>query len=223
MTTNTAGGAPTPRIAALAKSALTWLGWSLVGLMAAGFIGKYVVHYLVRFDAREFAVYWPRRYGLVLHITFGSGALLLGLAQFWTGLRRQWPRAHRWTGRAYLACVGLGMVGGYYLAATTTFGPSYGLGLAGLATAWGATTGVAWYAIRERAIEIHRTWMVRSYVVTFAFVTYRLFDNYLPTKNLTPDIEREVTMSWLCWALPLLATIVIQGLVDIRSRSRLPA
>jgi hypothetical protein len=204
----------------LTRSAALWLWWAFVGLLAAGFIGKYVVHYLIRFDAKELADYWPRRFGFVLHIVFGSFALVLGLAQFWTGLRRQWPAVHRWTGRAYLACVALGMTGGYYLAATTTLGPSYGLALAGLATAWGATTGVAWYAIRRRAIDLHRTWMIRAYVVTFAFVVYRVFDEYLPTKNLKPDGEREVTMGWICWALPLLVTIVVQGILDVRRRNR---
>src|SRR5262249_50642077 len=160
-------------------------------------------------DAQELTVFWPRRWGFLLHIVCGSGALLLGLAQLWTGLRRRWPAVHRWTGRAYLVCVGLGMIGGYYLAVTTTLGPAFGLGISGLATAWGATTGVAWYAIRKRAVDIHRSWMIRSYVVTFAFVVFRLFDEYLPTKDLRPVGEREVTMAWLCWALPLLVTIVI--------------
>jgi hypothetical protein len=219
MTATTGRGASASRPAALARSAAAWLGWGLVGLLAIGFIGKYVAHYLVRFDAKELAEYWPRRWGFLPHIVCGSGALLLGLAQFWTGLRRRWPAVHRWTGRAYLGCVGLGMIGGYYLAATTTFGASFGLGLVGLATAWGATTGVAWYAIRKRAVELHRTWMIRSYVVTFAFIVFRLFGQYLPTKNLRPVGEREVTMAWLCWAFPLLVTIVIQGVLEIRRRA----
>jgi uncharacterized membrane protein len=220
MTATARRDASASRSTAVAKSAAAWLGWGLVGLLAIGFIDKYVAHYLVRFDAGELADYWPRRWGFLLHILCGSGALLLGLAQFWTGLRRRWPVVHRWTGRAYLGCVGLGMIAGYYLAATTTFGPSFGLGLAGLATAWGATTGVAWYAIRKRAVELHRSWMIRSYVVTFAFVVFRLCDEYLPTKNLRPIGEREVTSAWLCWALPLLVTIVIQGLLEIRRRAR---
>jgi Predicted membrane protein (DUF2306) len=42
-----------------------------------------------------------------------------------------------------------------------------------LCVAWVVTTGMALYAIRERRIEQHREWMLRSYTVTFAFVTYR--------------------------------------------------
>ena len=39
------------------------------------------------------------------------------------------------------------------------------------------TTGMALYSIRTQRVEQHREWMLRSYVVTFAFVTYRLGEN----------------------------------------------
>jgi Predicted membrane protein (DUF2306) len=61
----------------------------------------------------------------------------------------------------------------------------------------------------ERQIQIHREWMVRSYVVTFAFVTFRVFNDYPPMMNWLPDADRSNVLIWACWALPLLVTEVI--------------
>jgi len=112
--------------------------------------------------------------------------------------------------------VGFGVVAAVRLALTTPLGWAYGLGLGSLAIAWIATTSMAYYAIRHRAVEVHRRWMLRSYVVTFGFVTFRLFDEWLPTAHWKPDNDRLITEGWACWALPLLATIVIQGVQDVQ-------
>jgi hypothetical protein len=58
---------------------------------------------------------------------------------------------------------------------------------------------------------------VRAYVVTFAFVTFRLLNDYGPTSHLRPDNDRTITIGWACWVLPLLATEVILQLRRLRS------
>jgi len=63
-----------------------------------------------------------------------------------------------------------------------------GFALAAMATAWVTTTGVAYYAILKRRIQIHKEWMARAYVVTFSFVTFRLFNDYGPTSRLLRQI-----------------------------------
>ncbi len=65
-------------------------------------------------------------------------------------------------------------------------GWAYGSGLAMLALAWASCGAVAYAAIRRGAVALHRRWMVRSYVVTFAFVIYRLVADVLPTAQLKP-------------------------------------
>jgi len=54
--------------------------------LAAGFIAKYVFHYYLNYNAVAFDNFWPRRGTLLVHITAGSVALLVGPWQFWTGL-----------------------------------------------------------------------------------------------------------------------------------------
>jgi len=188
-------------------------------ILAAAFFIYYVPHYLLQFNQASYDVYWPRRFGLLPHLFGGTLALLTGPLQLWTGLRRQYPRFHRWTGRVFLLGVSIGVCGAIYLAFTTTFGWAYGAGLLGLATAWVATTGMAYYAIRSRDIHAHRRWMIRAYTVTFAFVTARVFDDWLPLPQSGSNI-RLVNDIWVSWAVPLLVVVVVQGMLEISSRSK---
>ena len=59
-------------------------------------------------------------------------------------------------------------------------------------------------AIKRRVIEQHREWMIRSYVVTLAFVFFRLFDEIGRGLGIGDGNERAKAAAWLCWAVPLL-------------------
>jgi len=91
----------------------------------------------------------------------------------------------------------------------TSFGWAFGFALIAIAVAWITTAGMAYYAILLRRIQTHKEWMVRAYVVTFSFVTFRLFNDFGPTSRLQPDSDRAITIAWACCALPLLAAEVI--------------
>ena len=209
-----------------AKPALSAAGllvaaaWTVICLLAAGFIGKYVFHYYMNYGPKDFDVFWPRRGGLLVHITAGTVALALGPLQFWTGLKARLPRLHRWTGRLYLLGVALGSAAGVYMAATTTSSWPYALGLMMLDLAWISTSAVAYAAILNGAVALHRRWMVRSYVVTFAFVIFRLVSDWLPTSQIKPPEDLAIVDAWGCWSIPLMITIVIQAVGDIRRHGR---
>ena len=36
-------------------------------------------------------------------------------------------------------------------------------------------------------MALHKEWMIRAYVVTFAFVTFRILSDYGPTSRLQPE------------------------------------
>src|SRR5437764_14734239 len=74
------------------------IAWAALVTIAIAFILKYVFHYYLHYDAATFDVYWPRRAGLLLHITGGMVALLTGPWQFFTGLTGQRMNVHRCTG-----------------------------------------------------------------------------------------------------------------------------
>jgi len=197
-------------------NAFTILAWTALVIIAVGFILKYVFHYYLHYNAAAFDVYWPRRAGLLLHITGGMVALLTAPWQFFTGLTGKRMNVHRYTGRIFLGGVTAGVIGATYLALTTTFGWAFGFGILGLAAAWASTTAMAYYAIRKGQVEIHKEWMVRGYIVTFAFVTFRVFNDYGPTSHLKPANDLGITLAWACWVVPLCITELILQLKRIR-------
>ena len=208
-------GAPTGRNKT--RQAANVLAWTAIVSIAVAFVVKYVLFYYWHYDVASFDVYWARRGWLFLHINGGALALLTGPWQFWTGLRRKNMAVHRWTGRLFLAGVAMGVIGAVGLAVTTTYGWGFEVGLMGLASAWLVTTGMAYYSIRKGLVALHKEWMIRAYVVTFAFVTFRILSDYGPTSRLLPENDRSLTISWACWVVPLAATEIIFQILRIRA------
>lgn len=147
--------------------------------------------------------YWPRRFALIPHILGGVVAITVGLVQVWLGITGRTRRLHILLGRVYLGAVGVGSLAGFYLALTTLGSLAFGAGLFFLCVAWVLTTAMAYVAVRNRAIEQHREWMLRSYVVTFAFVVFRLLTGWLISRGVVPPMAAG-TMAWASWAVPLL-------------------
>lgn len=158
-----------------------------------------------RLDPDNFRTYWPRRWWLLAHIATGIVALMTGPVQLWLGLTDRRPALHRSLGMTYLTAIVISSMTAYYLAVKTDGGVVFGSGLAGLATAWLITSGLAFVSIRRHLVEQHKEWMIRSYVVTTAFVTFRLLFAALPPASLSLP-ERLGIASWACWAVPLLIT-----------------
>ena len=111
----------------------------------------------------------------------------------------------------------MGVTGAVGLSATTTYGWGFAVGLMGLASAWLVTTGMAYYSIRRGLVELHKEWMIRAYVVTFAFVTFRILSDYSPMSRLQPENDRSLTISWVCWVVPLAITEMVFQLKRVRS------
>ena len=184
------------------------LGLVTVLLVLAGFAVWFIVQNAFRYASYDAVTYdelWPRRYGLIPHIFGGLAAILAGLIQLWLGLTGRTGALHRALGRIYVASIAVGSMGAFYLALTIQ--PkyfAYAAGLFGLACAWVLTTSMAVLAIRRCAIEQHREWMLRSYIVTFAFVTFRLLDTLLLAWNVAPAMEVDALTAFACWSVPLL-------------------
>jgi hypothetical protein len=184
--------------------------WAVLTAVAIAFILTYTTRYFMHYDPTTFGPLWSRRLALLLHIIGGIVALLIAPWQFWSGYRRMPMAVHRLTGQMFLAAVALGSAGGFYLAFTTTLGWPFAFGITMLNAAWIATTGMAYYAIRHRLIAVHREWMIRAYIVTFAFVSIRLFNDVLPTSQLAGS-DLAITLSWASWVIPLsIAELIFQ-------------
>jgi len=135
---------------------------------------------------------------LTAHIGGGIVMLLAGALGLRIGLTRQWFRGHKYVGYTYLA-------GGSISAAAALIrsfdtGHTPGLSTGTLAASWLAFSFMAWRAVRNRRIEQHREWMIRSYVLAWTFVFCRFWTRAMPA-----DLQGgETDMIWLTWIAPIL-------------------
>jgi len=109
---------------------------------------------------------------LIPHTICGLLALLAGPVQFSSRLRQRHRQFHRVLGRIYLISVFIGAFTGIALAAGRPGLP----GTSMQAAAWIVCTTAAFVTARNRQIAQHRQWMVRSYAVTFTFVSSRVLN-----------------------------------------------
>ena len=186
--------------------------WWLALAVGVYFVAKNVPHYLTIDEAVYGPYFWPRAGYLVPHLLAGLVAIVLGPLQFWPRIRNGYPKVHRVTGRIYLSAIVIGSLAGMGLALTTAVTPTYAAGLFALACAWLATSAMAFIAIKQRNFVQHKEWMIRSYVVTFAFVVFRLVVDSLAYLEIGDRSSNATTMAWACWVVPLLLTeMVLQG------------
>jgi uncharacterized membrane protein len=115
------------------------------------------------------------RLAFYLHIGFGGLALLLSPLQFATRLRTRAPQVHRAVGRVVLASIAIAGAGGLILAPLSLAGPIGTAGFGLLAALWVAFAATAFRAIRRRDVAAHRRWMIRTFALTYAAVTLRLW------------------------------------------------
>jgi len=112
------------------------------------------------------------RHLLIPHTLCGVIALLAGPVLFSSRLRQRHLKFHRVLGRVYVISVFIGALTGIALSAGRPGMP----GTSMQATAWIVCTGAAFITARNRQIDQHRQWMVRSYAVTFTFVSSRVLN-----------------------------------------------
>ena len=145
------------------------------------------------------------RWWLIPHGLAGLTALVVGPFQLSSRFRQRHLRVHRLMGRCYLVAIAIAVPVAVYMALTHTTLAIRFFAIT-LATAWLVTTGVAFAAVRNGNIQLHRQWMVRSYALTTTFVTARV----LTAIPAIGDAGEAIYMP-AQWSL-LVATIVIAEL-----------
>lgn len=165
------------------------------------------------FNIEQFGdYYWPNRWWLVGHLLGGMTALLIGPLQFSTTFRNRYLKTHRNLGKVYIIAIIIGSLCAIYMSFTVAkqVNIAWCIALFFLAIPWLVSVLMAYRMIRLKRITQHREWMIRSYVITFAFVLFRFIDESSLAKTLMPTFEeRGPTVIWISWAIPLLITEVI--------------
>lgn len=199
--------ATTPSVRAPAAHGLKQLTLILVALLTIYFIYEQVLQYFV-WTEEAYGYYWQFRASVLVHVAGGFVALLAGLFQLWSGLNGKAMGTHPLTGRVYVTGILLGSAGAIALSfSSSVYGFAWGVSLFALAVAWLAITGTAIYFIRHRNVRAHKQWMIRSYILTFAFVTFRIVVDHVPYEALWGITRPEMANAaiWPVWVVPLLA------------------
>lgn len=190
--------------------------WSVMAVLSIA-VSLYAIALLLRPVLRpEFLQTSPVPLMVFVHLAGGGLALGLGPFQFLASLRARRPTLHRWLGRVYVAAILAGGVAGLVLARFSQGGMVAHTGFGLLALAWLYTTGSAFLSIRRGAVTAHRLWMMRSFALTLAAVTLRI---YLPV-SLIAGLSFESAypvIAWACWVPNLL---VAEWTISRRARLR---
>lgn len=143
-----------------------------------------------------------------LHIGFGGLALLLSPLQFATRLRLRAPRVHRVVGRVVLASIAIGGLAGLVLAPLSLAGAVGTAGFGLLAVLWLAFAATALLAVLRRDIAAHRRWMVRTFALTYAAVTLRLWLGVLiPAQMGLAGVDEQLAFERAYLLVPFLAWV----------------
>lgn len=181
------------------------IGWTLLVLLCLG-ISVYSARYLLhppqtpaQAQGNPLGVPW-----LFVHVAGSVTALALGALQFLPVLRRAAGPPHRWIGRVYVAGCLVGGAAGLILAPGSHAGPIASAGFGSLAVLWIAMTLLGWRAAVQGRFDEHRRWMIRSWPLTLAAVTLRL---YLPLVMILdlPFLPWYRAISFLAWVPNLIA------------------
>ena len=140
---------------------------------------------------------------LIVHAVCASMALLAGPWQFIPALRRTRPALHRTLGRIYLTAVAVAWVSSFPLALGALGGAISTAGFVSVGFAWIGTSGAGLRAILQGRIAAHQDWMTRSYALTAAAITLRLYLMAALLLHL-PFIQAYRAISWLSWVPNLL-------------------
>jgi uncharacterized membrane protein len=163
---------------------------------------------------------FPIQAAFYTHITMAGTALAVGPFQFVKTIRRRAPRVHRWIGRTYVFSIAFGAVAAFVMSFFSEAGFVGFFGFGSLAVLWGWTTYRGYRAARDRDFASHQAWMIRSFALTFAAPTLRLWLGLLigidvlgggsgdPFKTVYPAVP------FLCW----LPNIVVAELVIHRRK-----
>lgn len=150
--------------------------WWVLLLVSIGVMIPFIVPYLngnpsnSRIQIDSTSIQYPT---LIAHIFFAAIALITGLLQFNTRLRKDKPQLHRKVGKVYVSSVLLsGLLAFIIIFYIDHFGKA--TSFVALTIIWLFTTFKGYVTARQRKFPEHRKWMIRSFGVTLVAVSGRL-------------------------------------------------
>jgi uncharacterized membrane protein len=196
-------------VAIAVNAPMPYLAGSLSELAARG--SETATNYLIRPAWVQIAFY--------IHVVFGGLALLLSPIQLAGRVRARVPRVHRMVGRVVLGSICIAGSAGLVLSTVDLAGAVGTAGFGTLAVLWITFALLGLRAIRRGDVATHRRWMLRTFAMTCAAVTLRLWLLLLVPVMGGDFRAAYLIVPFLCW-VPNLA---VAELILRRQRSGEPA
>ncbi|MBK6953671.1 MAG: DUF2306 domain-containing protein [Crocinitomicaceae bacterium] len=163
---------------------------------------------LVKQDIVNDSIWRPTFY---IHVISGMLVILVGPFQFLKSFRTKFLNWHKLGGKIYaysilLLAAPTGLIMAFYAEGGLWSTVAFSI----MSILWFVTTLMAVIKIKQRKIEEHKMWMMRSYALSFAAVTLRLLVPLFSLFILDNEDLITVSTAWLSWMLNLL---VAEGMI----------
>lgn len=139
----------------------------------------------------------------VIHALLGGMALLIAPLQLNRTLLQKQRRVHRILGRIYVVTIWLSSASGLGLSIFFNVSIAARVVLGLLAILWFGITTIGFVRARQRRITEHREWMIRSFALSFFFVTFSFWVPGVASSNVLDPIRYPLAV-FLSWSLNLL-------------------
>jgi uncharacterized membrane protein YozB (DUF420 family) len=148
-------------------------------------------------SAIETGWYLPAYYA---HVLVAGIILVIGFFQVSDGFRKRFLKIHRAFGYVYvMGILFFAAPGGMVMAFFINRGPMVLLSFVLQCSLWVYFTYEAYRFIRQRKIESHRAMMYRSFALTLAAITLRLYIFFLSDQYNLSQPTGYATLAWLSW------------------------
>lgn len=153
-------------------------------------------------DAIASGLYLPFYYS---HVLAAGIILVIGLFQVFSKYSLRSKNLHKLLGSIYAyGILFFAAPGGLIMSFFIDRGPWVLLSFLLQTALWFYTTAAAIYAIRHGQVMVHRQWMLRSYALTFAAVTLRLYTFIIHGSIDLSNPASYALIAWLSWTLNLI-------------------
>ena len=148
-------------------------------------------------DAITTGWYLPAYYA---HVLIAAVILLIGLFQIHPTFGLRWRKTHRLMGKIYVGGIlFFSAPGGLVMSMFINRGPVVQASFVLQCAIWFICTWLAYVRILQRDIQAHRQWILRSFALTLAAITLRI---YVFLGSWSFDLAQPTsyaTIAWLSW------------------------
>lgn len=159
--------------------------------------------------------YLPAYYS---HVLVSALILLVGTFQIFTNLSLRIRTLHRVLGRCYaFGIIFFAAPGGLVMSFFIERGPVVLASFVTQTLAWVVTTALAVNFIRKGNRAEHRVWMIRSYAITLAAVTLRLYTFIFSWSFDLSQPEAYEYIAWASWIVNLVIAEIFLKISRVRN------